>query len=683
MADQRAENRKQFRRAWKKGKPELRSFLERELELPGRVQCYSTTVPNPTQQLKNKLSQAAPIRGGLLCLTVADDEAREKATEALIERWPVNPNWQKAVSAVALVTEIQGRPEITNVIECRPTDHGQKIRERLFPNADVRRIQSSTGLGPEGDGLPRNLILYGPPGTGKSYSAIERAVLVCDGHVPDDRRTIVERYKELRAANRIDFVTFHQSFGYEEFVEGIRPVTQRADSATLEEPEPSSTLSFDVMPGVFKTICALAGSTPHSKGEKGTVDVHRARFWKMSLGNTQNPDSAAIYERCLENGWLLLGYGHGLDYSNCDDRSSVLQKIRADADPSATGTNIHVSTVHALKNKMADGDLVIVSDGNLRFRAIGEVAGPYEFREEEDYQQSRPVKWLAVFEESQPRERISSKSFSMRTLYKPDREGLKLDAIAEVLDEAAKGESPQSKNYVLVIDEINRGNISKILGELITLLEEDKRVGAPNELRARLPHSGDDFGVPPNVYVIGTMNTADRSIAFLDTALRRRFEFEEMMPDSNVLRDLVGQAGVIGDVDVAALLDRVNERVDLLYDRDHQIGHAYFIGVETLEDLRHVFVKKVIPLLREYFYGDWERLCHVLGCPFSPEDGTPLSRNRRPLIAANALLANDLLVGDPGFETKIRCRVSGAFLRAEEDELGPYFTGIVGDGDSE
>ena len=255
---------------------------------------------------------------------------------------------------------------------------------------------------------------------------------------------------------------------------------------------------------------------------------------------------------------------------------------------------------------------------------------------------------------------------------------MKLDAIEELLREAA-GEKPATpKNYVLIVDEINRGNVSKILGELITLLEQDKRVGAPNELRAKLPYSGDDFGVPQNVYVIGTMNTADRSIAFLDTALRRRFEFEEVMPNSNVLRELVGEEGVVAGVDVAALLDRLNERVELLYDRDHQIGHAYLIEVTSLEDLRRVFVKKVIPLLQEYFYGDWEKLCHVLGCPFNPQDGEPLSANKHPLISTTPLSANALLAGDHGFENQFRCEISREFREAEESALAPYFAGVLG-----
>lgn len=143
------------------------------------------------------------------------------------------------------------------------------------------------------------------------------------------------------------------------------------------------------------------------------------------------------------------------------------------------------------------------------------------------------------------------------------------------------------KPYILIIDEINRGNISKILGELITLIEPGKRIGASEELRVSLPYSNESFGVPKNLYIIGTMNTADRSIALLDTALRRRFEFIELMPDSSKINN------DYKDVNLLKLLDSINNRIEFLLDREHTIGHAFFIDVKNLEDLKNIFAKKL------------------------------------------------------------------------------------------
>jgi hypothetical protein len=181
--------------------------------------------------------------------------------------------------------------------------------------------------------------------------------------------------------------------------------------------------------------------------------------------------------------------------------------------------------------------------------------------------------------------------------------------ICERAEAAWKAQGENSSSYLLVIDEINRANIAKVFGELITLLEDDKRLGRPNELKVRLPYSGDIFGVPPNLYVIGTMNTADRSIALLDLALRRRFSFVELMPDANLLTPVDG-------IDLGAVLTKINERIALLLDRDHQIGHSYFLGLKNWNDLHFAWYHRVVPLLQEYFYNDGERLYAVLGDNF-------------------------------------------------------------------
>ena len=194
--------------------------------------------------------------------------------------------------------------------------------------------------------------------------------------------------------------------------------------------------------------------------------------------------------------------------------------------------------------------------------------------------------------------------------------------------------------YVFIIDEINRGNISKIFGELITLIESTKRAGMPEAASAILPYSGDEFSVPSNVYILGTMNTADRSIALMDTALRRRFQFVEMMPDSDVLRKI--HADKVEDLDVAAMLDKINERIEYLYDREHTIGHAFFTDLKddaTLEKLQSIFEKSVIPLLQEYFYEDYQKIQLVLGDNAKSDDSLKFIIDEK-VIAKNIFKGN-------------------------------------------
>ena len=177
----------------------------------------------------------------------------------------------------------------------------------------------------------------------------------------------------------------------------------------------------------------------------------------------------------------------------------------------------------------------------------------------------------------------------------------------------------EEKNYVLIIDEINRGNVSQIFGELITLIEEDKRLGKGEALEVTLPYSKEKFGVPPNLHIIGTMNTADRSVVALDAALRRRFNFEEMPPRPLSIATegkLKEQKGILDTVDLALLLKTINNRIEKLLDKDHQIGHSYFMSVIKLSELKEAFQNKIVPLLQEYFFGDYGKIGLVIGKGF-------------------------------------------------------------------
>ena len=299
------------------------------------------------------------------------------------------------------------------------------IKRRYGEVEDDPGEQSSNPKDDASDHQPTrslNCVLYGPPGTGKTYLTARRCVKICDNKLTDaesdtaDENEIRKRYKQLVASGRVEFVTFHESYGYEEFVEGLRPAPNRDGQA-----------GFRLKP-----------------------------------------------------------------------KSGVLKRIA--------------------KRARKDGD----------------------------------------------------------------------------------------NAYVLVIDEINRANVSKVMGELITLLEEDKREGAPNEVAVTLPHSRKRFTLPSNLHILGTMNTADRSIALIDTALRRRFQFEEMVPKPELL-------SVVDGIDLPAILKAINERLEYLIDRDHLIGHAWLMNAGTKAQVDDIMRHKIIPLIAEYFYDDWRKVRAVLG----------------------------------------------------------------------
>ena len=287
--------------------------------------------------------------------------------------------------------------------------------------------------------IVKNMILYGPPGTGKTYITATYAVLICGWYTLDTLKNmnhskIMEIYHELEQEGRIGFTTFHQSYGYEDFIEGIRPVldkekTDAQNQSEEQKSEKSRNLEYTMEAGVFKAFC--------EKAEKS------------------------------------------------------------------------------------------------------------------------------------------------------------------------------KKPYVFIIDEINRGNIAKIFGELITLIEPSKRIGQLEGTYTRLPYSKESFGVPDNIYIIGTMNTADRSISTIDTALRRRFQFKEMQPDPSVLSEIY-----VEELSIQQLLSHMNQKISVLYDREHTIGHAYFMPLKnnpTVETLASIFKSAILPLLQEYFYEDYEKIRLVLG----------------------------------------------------------------------
>lgn len=461
---------------------------------------------------------------------------------------------------------------------------------------------------------PLNLILYGPPGTGKTFNTATRAVQICDGTCPVDRAALMQRYRQLIAEKRISFVSFHQSFSYEEFIEGIRPELAGLDGSEQEQ------LIYKIEDGLFKKICSMARTAVDDlQRPTGMVeDLANKSFFKMSVGGKYDPEVESF---CFQNGYLALGYGGDVNFSvlpkekKWELASSAIKKLMVEQGSEHAEKRFATQAIYSFKDWLDVGDIVIVPKGISEVQAIGQVIGEYEYRPELlpglGYEHFRKVKWL-IRDANIPVEKILTKNFSMQSIYNLNPAFLNMDYLTKLLTrESEEQDGADPERYVLIIDEINRANISKVLGELITLIEPDKRLGRLNEVTVKLPYSREEFGVPANLHIVGTMNTADRSLALMDTALRRRFEFEEMMPDYELL------AGIeIGGIEIDKLLKTMNQRIEALYDREHTIGHAFFIPLKrepTVDNLASIFANKIIPLLAEYFFEDWQKIRLVLG----------------------------------------------------------------------
>ena len=463
-----------------------------------------------------------------------------------------------------------------------------------LPNSDVSEQAMS----------PTNLILYGPPGTGKTYRTMQEAVRYCGVAPANDRDELRKQYDQLRKEKRIEFVTFHQNFAYEEFVEGLRPETGSQEGETEMG-------GFSLRPklGIFRNICQLAEAATEAAAGGQPFDLEGRRVFKMSLGRAGVEDH--IFEDAIENGYAVLGWGGEIDWSDYPTYEAIHARWNQDH-PGTNGNDANIIQTARFRADMQEGDIIVVTHGNKLVRAIGIVTGPYRFEESgtRDYNHRREVDWLKVFREPIDHSVIYEVPFIQWSCYMLKEQHLNRSALANLLP-GKGGPAEAPKQYVLVIDEINRANISKVFGELITLIEPDKRLGMAEELKVRLPYSEDEFGVPANLHIIGTMNTADRSIALLDTALRRRFRFEEMAPDTTV--DAFKEAEERTGLPLSAVLETMNRKIEYLVDRDHRIGHAFFIGCKTKEHVDAAMRDKVIPLLQEYFFDDWNRLAAVLG----------------------------------------------------------------------
>lgn len=449
-----------------------------------------------------------------------------------------------------------------------------------------------------------NTILYGPPGTGKTYTTVEKALaIIGDDTKGKSRADIQSLFKKRVNEKRIVFTTFHQSMSYEEFIEGIKPV----------KPEQAGDLHFEVVDGIFKNICSEAVRVSH---------------YSITVDSKEKELTKELFEELYYNFSATLPM-------NTEEKSGVELRTK------------EKSSFELFRNS---AETIVVKSGEKRTH----LSVSYTELSAVLFHNKKP--FYVSYEEPIINKILEGKNFQRQEV------------------------NSKAKNFVLIIDEINRGNVAQIFGELISLIEDDKRAGKPEAIQVLLPYSKSPFSVPANVYIVGTMNTADRSVEALDTALRRRFVFEEMPPKPEllsphyILKNLWSEYPEIdmsefektkieplqerlniridfakhrkmdeesydmswedwerlnpklyfkdvfteenGYVDFEKLLSTINERLALLIDKDHTIGHAWLMGCYSPKQLRKAFENKIIPLLKEYFYNDYGKIGLVLGDDF-------------------------------------------------------------------
>lgn len=409
------------------------------------------------------------------------------------------------------------------------------------------------------------------------------------------------RYDELTAQGRISFMTFHQSFGYEDFIEGLKPIIDHRGNLTYRIEDGIFLQAVKAAGGLTETPNITPSSNPQALPSGLRAD---GQVWRMYIDGTV--PFSLVRDRSLARGELRMGsWG------------------KTPQDLSEAGVEELSGRQLLFKDSMRTGDLVLLATGQDRIGAVGVVTGEYRFDPHSDpvfaldYTHARPVQWL-VRDLNLSATTVIGKQFGQSTLQRVS--GVTPTEVLTHLHHAMQAEAdtgPSALPHVLIIDEINRGNISKIFGELITLLEDSKRAGGREALSVTLPLSRRALSIPSSLYVIGTMNTADRSLTLLDAALRRRFVFRPVWPEPQVLPVLTLADGTA--LDLRKFLYAINDRIERLLSREQVIGHAYLLGLPaTLEGVAGALRERILPLLEEYFFEDWGKIREVLG-----DDGKP------------------------------------------------------------
>ena len=492
-----------------------------------------------------------------------------------------------------------------------------------------------------------NTILYGPPGTGKTYNTINKALEIVGYDIANKERSELKiAFENYVKSGQIKFTTFHQSMSYEDFIEGIKPETK------------NDNVIYNIKDGLFKMISNKAFASLLRNNINDEENYISPTFDQLHTNFLKSIEKFAGTEEFI----FKTIYDHDIKLIEINGSTIIVMFRWKDVKNSIPASQRFAVTKEKLK---------ILFEAGINPHEVKSLKQTFT-----PYMQHNLSVFYAVYKKFY---QFIESNTEIKTIEEVEIDDyLAFEEINEEWNlkttEEKKSLKEESKKYVLIIDEINRGNVSQIFGELITLIEEDKRIGCNEELKLSLPYSKKDFGVPPNLFILGTMNTADRSVEALDSALRRRFVFEEMMPIPELLSpqrmlwklwweyqdtpftdepflsiakgmdELLGASHTLESdedlwdkmktegksenqikyfdsfqfdgINLKHLLQTINKRIEVLLNRDNLIGHSYFLNVVSIDQLKRAFQNQIIPLLQEYFFGDYGKIGLVLGVEF-------------------------------------------------------------------
>lgn len=478
----------------------------------------------------------------------------------------------------------------------------ENIIKIFYPNEEIpRNIKTLEEIYEnQKSNFSLNQIFFGSSGSGKTYNSIITALQIVNAFYTEDRNELKKLLKTYMENNQIAFLTFHKNFKYEDFIEGIKTIIDKESGKPIKL----------VKDGILKDLSKLAYSELQKKDTnyKFNFDKTKNKIFKMSIGTKSLEKDDLTLSYCFEKNYIALDLLSNIDYSiieNTEDwekaREELSKFYQHEENVDEDKKRLDIQSIYFFKNYMKSDDIILISNDNEKIIGIAKVNGWYEFKDIVGirFNHFRKVDWL-MKSCNIPIELFYKRKFSSHNIYELDNSIFNLENLYDFIN------NKNIKNYVLIIDEINNSDIYDIFGDVITIIDEEKRLGNSQELKVKLPYSNEEFGLPKNLHLIASINSFDN----IDINLMRKFDFIKTEINYKLL-DFS-----IDNINISKLLFIINSRISYLIGDNYQIGQGYFnkiIENPSFETLKEIFKNKIIPFLINIFDNDLKKVSMVLG----------------------------------------------------------------------